>query len=104
MKDEIYDRIIKESFWDYNFSKNDLINICKGDDYRSKKFLFDKILKNSSDVLNDLNIFSENDKIRLLKDFTPPEFNYDFVNRRFNILKRLILKENVDIWELSWTK
>jgi len=104
MKKEIYERIIKESFWDYNFSVNDLINICDSNDYKSKKFLFDKILKNSSDVLIDLNIFSESDKIKLLKDFIPPKFNYDFINRRFKVLKRLILKEDVDIWELSWTK
>ena len=104
MNKEKYKRILKESFWDYNFSVNELISICESNDYNNKKFIFNKILKNSTDVLNDLTIFSDSDKIKLLKDFSPSKFNYDFINRRFKILKRLILKEEVDIWELSWTK
>jgi hypothetical protein len=99
-----YNRIIKESFWDYNFSIDELQNICESDDFRNKKFIFDKILKNSTDILNDIKIFTENDRINLLKSFKISNFNYDFINRRFKILKRLILKEDVEILELSWTK
>jgi len=102
--ENMYTRIIKESFWDYNFSIKELEIICNGDDFRSKKFIFDKILKNSTDVLSDIKIFTKKDRIDLLKDFKVPKFNYDFINRRFKILKRLILKENVEILELSWIK
>jgi hypothetical protein len=105
MKDkELYERIIKESFWDYNFTVYEIKEICQSNNLKNKKFVFEKILKNSTEILIDITIFTENDIIKLLKEFKPPKFNYDFINRRFKILKRLILKEEVEIMELSWIK
>jgi hypothetical protein len=72
------ERIIKECYWDYHISVEDLIAILSGDDVREKKQLFDKILTNSTERLYDIKKLFGKDLIALfLKDFNP-KYNRDF--------------------------
>lgn len=48
-----YDRILKDCFWDLNINDKDIDDILDNDDFRRKKFLFCKILLNSTRVLVD---------------------------------------------------
>ncbi len=95
--------ILKRCFWDYDFTENDIIRIIKSKDKtKEKAFLFAKILKNSDNVLNDLTIFNEKDLIFYLKEFQVPEFNFEYINTRYLILRNYFLNEKVNIPKLAW--
>jgi len=94
--------IIKECFWDYDFSENDISNILENGSEKEKIFIFSKILENSCNVLKALKIFNDIELSELLRLYKVPKFNSDFLNKRYKIIKYLILKESVDIPELKW--
>jgi hypothetical protein len=56
-----YDTMIKTIFWEYNFSIDDIKLMASSEDLKKKKFLFEKILLNSTNLLNDLEIFKRDD-------------------------------------------
>ena len=64
---ELYERIIRKSFWDYDFTIYKLKEICKSKNFRNKKFIFEKILKNSTEILIYITIFTKNDIVTLIK-------------------------------------
>ncbi len=95
-------RIKKECFWDYEFDEEELLQIAsKGIDVE-KSFLFAKIFEHSSDAINDLDIFDEQTKRTLLKNYNLSSFSKSRLQRRYDILKHFILFENNDIKELRW--
>ncbi len=96
------ERIKKECLWDYNFIPSELENIAKNGSAYEKRSLFAKILEHSSDALNDLNIFDENDKKNLLGSFKLNHYNESYLSKKYNILRHFILGENVEIRELKW--
>ena len=98
------ERILTECLWDYDFSKEKILNIVNKGNKREKIFLLEKIFVNSSNVLCDIEIFPKKDISGFLENYKVPKFNFAFLNRRFKILKFLILKQNVDIPELRWKK
>lgn len=98
------ERILSECFWDYNFSEDEILNIVNNGNKREKNFLFEKIFINSTDVLCDIEIFVKKDITEFLANYKVPKFNFNFLNRRYKILKFLILKQKVDIPELRWEK
>ena len=55
------DQIIKDYFWEYKFDEEKIRNLSKSTDFAEKKFLFGKILVNSTEVLSALGIFKFND-------------------------------------------
>ena len=84
-------------FWnDYKVDKLDF------NDETTKKMLFERIINYSPNLLKDLKIFTKEE----IKDFLysfKPVFNKDFVNRRINILKKILFNDkNVKIKELEW--
>ena len=80
-------RMIKECFWDYNISENDILDILKSNDIRKKAFLFEKILLNSTRLFHDLKIFNKSDLKLLLDEYKLPNFNRDFAFRRKNLVE-----------------
>jgi hypothetical protein len=62
-----YNRLIRECFWDLNISEHDIEQIISGDNQRSKKQLFKKILLNSSRYLIDLRLFDREELYFLLE-------------------------------------
>lgn len=97
-----YQRIIKDCFWDSNISKNDICAILKSDNIREKKYLFEKILLNSTKLFVDLSIFT----IKEIKDFTEtykvPQFNNQYIFRRKNLVEVFFLDKPLLIEELKW--
>ncbi len=98
-----YNQILKDCFWDSNFENSDIESILSGNDIRSKKFLFSKILLNSTNVLKDLKCFSKKELEEYIEDFKIPKFNKDFASRRKNIAEVYFLKKPLTITELQWT-
>ena len=98
-----YARVLKECFWDSNIDKNELIDIIESGNERELKKLFFKIIYNSQDKLLDLQIFSK-DQIRdFLSDFKIT-YNKKYIHKHIQIIKSLLLDEDVKIKELEWKK
>ncbi len=99
---KVLDKIIKECFWEYQFTSKDLIDIALGNQEREQLFLFGKIFENSTDVIKALEIFPEAVLLKLLKTHKVFRFNHRFLERRLKTLKYHFLKEQVSIPELEW--
>ena len=97
-----YKKIKKECFWEYNFSEKDIEEMASGYDMKKKRFLFDKILLNSTTLFNDLKIFSKEDLAILITEYRVPTFNYDYVFRRHNIAEVYFLDKPLLVDELKW--
>jgi len=95
-------RIIKECFWDMKLTANDIVDIANGEDWTQKKYLFRKLLLNSTRVLSDLKIFSQDDLKKLIEEFKVPQFNHDYIFRRHNIVEVYFLDKPLLIDELKW--
>jgi len=95
-------RVLKECFWDMKLTSDDMLNIAEGDDWANKKFLFRKILLNSTRMLTDLKIFNQADLKSLIETFSVPTFNHDYIFRRHNIAEVYFLDKPLLIDELKW--
>jgi len=99
---QIIKNILKDCFWEYSFTEKDIIDIIKGNDFAKKKFLFRKILLNSTRVLTDLKIFESSELKRMIEEFKVPKFNHDYIFRRHNIVEVYFLNKPLLINELKW--
>ena len=97
------DRIRKEFFWDYHFTNDEILSIANSANEREKKFLFSKILLNSNEMIQDLEIFSFNDLEIYLNDFQVSNFNYDYIFKRKNVAEAYFLEKKILVDELRWT-
>ena len=95
-------RVIKECFWDMQQTPQNIIDITKSHDWTQKKFLFRKILLNSTRMLNDLKIFEQDDLKELIENFNVPTFNQAYIFRRHNIAEVYFLDKALLIDELKW--
>ncbi len=95
-------RIIKECFWDYDFSAEDIERIVRKGSYKEKMFLFQKILANSTNILKDLRIFSKEELKELFKNYRVPQFNREFLQNRKGIAEYVFFDKPFDIPGLSW--
>ena len=104
MADEkIIEQIIKDCFWDMDFSIEEIDKIVNGEDFRKKAFLFDKILLNNTKLFAALSVFNKNDLERLIKEYKIPAFNKDIAKRRLNLAETYFFDKPLTIEELSWT-
>lgn len=97
-----YEKIKKECFWEYDFSKKDIKEMASSDDMQKKRFLFDKILLNSTTLFNDLKIFSKEDLAVLITEYKVPTFNYDYIFKRKNMAEVYFLDKPLLVDELQW--
>ena len=104
MADEkIIEQIIKDCFWDMDFSIEEIDKIVNGEDFRKKAFLFDKILLNNTKLFAALSVFNKNDLERLIKEYKIPAFNKNIAKRRLNLAETYFFDKPLTIEELSWT-
>jgi hypothetical protein len=96
------DKIIKDCFWEYDFLKEDIYNMANGTDISAKKFLFSKILANSTDMIKSMKIFSKDDLKELIESYKVPSFNSEFIKRRLNMLEFYFLDKELEVTELKW--
>ena len=97
-----YERILKDCFWDLNIKDKDIDDILNNNDLRRKKFLFSKILLNSTRVLIDLKIFKSAELKQMIEEYKVPRFNHDYIFRRKNIAEVYFLNKPVLVEELKW--
>ena len=102
LRDNELKRVVKECFWEMKLTPKDIVEIANGDDWTQKKFLFRKLLLNSTRVLSDLKIFSQDDLKSLIEVFKVPQFNHDYIFRRHNIVEVYFLDKPLLIDELKW--
>lgn len=98
-----YKKIIKDCYWDSNITVDDLKSIVANNDPRELKKLFSKIIYNSKDKLQALQLFTQQQLNELFSDFQAT-YNEKYINRHVLILKSLLLNEKHDIKGLEWKK
>lgn len=69
-----------------------------------KRFLFTKIFANSTNVLKVLEIFSLDEIKQFLDEFRAPRYNREYLQRKRDIVRHLMLNEPVSVKELEWRK
>ncbi len=97
-----YQQLIEDCFWDYDFRADDIAGITSSDDFQKKKFLFGKILANSTQLLKDLKIFSQEDLQSLVDAYSVPDFNHEFLCRRKNIVEFYFFNKKLMLEDLQW--
>jgi len=102
MQKETVTDIIRDCFWEYNFSEDDITSLAKSKDKQEQLFLFSKILENSKHLLKSMKIFSKNDLERLTNLYALPSFKYEYMARRINIVEYYFLDKPLTINELKW--
>ena len=96
------ENIIKECFWDYNFSKEDILNLASSHNLQERNFLFEKILLNSTNIFRDLKIFDKDILYDLLKNYKIPQFNSYHAFKRKNMAEVYFFDKPVLVNELKW--
>jgi len=95
-------RMLKECFWEYDFTYDDIMQIIEGSDWRKKSFLFEKILLNSTKMIKDLKIFKHSDLKKLIENYKIPQFNKEYIFKRKNIAEVYFLGKELLVNELKW--
>ncbi len=101
-KKELHDDILKYCFWDYKITLETLEKYISSDDWRLKKFVFEKIFCNSPMYHSDLMVFEKEDLLKLIAEYKVPQFNYEYLNKRHLIVRQLIVGEKVIVPGLEW--
>ena len=97
--------IIKECYWDYNITEDDILNIIESDDFRLKQKLFSKIIYNSRDRLKSLQIFKRDELKKLFNSFSVSKVYHEkYITRHLLVLRNIFLDENNIIEGLEWKK
>lgn len=98
----IYKRILKDCFWDYNFTDSDIAKLASSTNDRERMFLFQKILLNSTNLFNDLKIFKPDVLFELILNYQVPAFNYSHAFKRKNMAEVYFLNKPLLVNELKW--
>lgn len=97
-----YERMIKDCFWEYNFTLEDIQKLSLSDNSREKEFLFEKILLNSTNLFSDLKIFDSKNLANLISNYKVPSFNSAHAFKRKNLAEVYFLNKPLVINELKW--
>lgn len=97
-----YKRIISDCFWDSNIAEEDIDIMLHSEDIRTEKYLFEKILINSTDILSDLKLFKKDELKIIMKEYKVPAFNHDYIFRRKNIAEVYFFDAPLLVDELKW--
>lgn len=100
---KLISNILKECYWDYDLTEDDILGIISSDNMRLKQKLFAKIIYNSTDRLRDLRIFMPEDLPRLFNSFSP-SYRDTVVGIHVAALRNILLRENNRIEGLAWKK
>ncbi|KIM13334.1 MAG: hypothetical protein KU38_01385 [Sulfurovum sp. FS08-3] len=99
---EKLDRMRKECFWEYRLSDDEIRRLAKSPNEREQKFLFEKILLNSSVMFRDLKIFDTKRLEELIESYQPPICNHDYAFKRKNMAEVYFLNTPLLVDELRW--
>jgi len=96
-------RILKECFWDYDYTEDDLKQIIANADDREIKKLFSKIVYNATDKLQALQLFTQEQLKECFSTFKVT-YNKKYISKHVLVLKSLLLNETHYIKGLEWEK
>lgn len=96
------DRILKECFWESTMSSEDLLNLVRKGNKEEKRFVFEKILLNSTNLIDDISIFDVDELKELLENYTLPQFNQGHAAKRKNLIEVYYFNKDLIIDELRW--
>ncbi|HOV13542.1 MAG TPA: hypothetical protein PK771_04600 [Spirochaetota bacterium] len=99
----VLEKIIKECYWDYNITADDLIEKINSSDIREKSKIFNKIIENSTDKVFSLRIF-DSEELRKLFDQYNNTFNKKRIEKNILALRNIFLGEKNQIKGLEWKK
>lgn len=97
-----FDRIKKECFWEYSMSDEDIKRLAMSDNPQEQKFIFEKILLNSSAMFRDLKLFEQKLLKGLIDGYQVPTFNHDYAFKRKNMAEVYFLNKPLLVDELRW--
>ena len=97
-----FKRIINDCFWDSNVTEEDIDTMLHSEDTRAEKYLFEKILINSTNILADLRLFKKDVLKIIMNEYKVPSFNHDYIFRRKNIAEVYFFDEPLLVDELKW--
>jgi len=97
-----YKRIISDCFWDSNITVEDIFKMLHSGNIRAEKYLFEKILINSTNLLSDLELFKRDELKIIMKEYKIPTFNYNYIFRRKNIAEVYLFDAPLLVDELKW--
>ncbi len=97
-----YERMIKDCFWEYNFTFEEIQKLSQSDNAHEKEFLFEKILLNSTNLFADLKIFDSKILADLINNYKVPSFNSAHAFKRKNLAEVYFLNKPLTINELKW--
>ena len=100
---KVFDKIIKDCYWDYNITADDLIEKVNSSDMREKSKIFNKIIENSTERVFSLQIFAGED-LKKLFDQYQNTFTIKRIERNVLALRNLFLGEKNYIKGLEWKK
>jgi hypothetical protein len=100
---EIIETIIKECYWDYTITIEEVEKIVQSDSLRMKSKLFHKIIYNSTDRLQSLSLFKNEDLTDLFNSFSSLYQNKR-VEKSVLALRNLLLGEKNNIPGQEWKK
>ncbi|MDX9800138.1 MAG: hypothetical protein RBT69_02235 [Spirochaetia bacterium] len=99
-----FGKLVKESFWDYNLDKTEIIEKARHGSFREKKHIFEKILFNSSDCVRILMIlFNKSDLEELFNSVKINRYK-KYAERNIQLAKYFLIDKNIRIKELEWKK
>lgn len=96
------DRIRRECFWETTVAPEDILRMARAGNREEKKYIFEKILLNSSNLLDDISIFDLVDLKELLENYKLPEFNREHAAKRKNLVEVFFFDKDLVIEELLW--
>ena len=89
----LIENILKDCFWEYNFTHEEIIALANSQNQKEQEFLFSKVLANSKELFKSMKIFKHDDLKRMIENYQIPKFNQDFFVRRINMLEYYFLDE-----------
>ena len=97
-----YERIMKDCFWDYSFTEDELNSLSSSKNSIERSFLFQKILLNSMSLFSDLKIFKVEILRNLILNYRVPNFNSEYISKRKNMAEVYFLNKDAVVDELKW--
>jgi hypothetical protein len=74
---DLADLILKDCFWEYNFTKDDIYKLANSTDFKEKEFLFSKILTNATQMIKSVKIFTSDDLKELIASHWDQSFTFN---------------------------
>jgi len=102
IKNDLLKNILKDCFWDYHFSADEIEEIVINGSSEEKYFLFHKILAHSRHLLLSMEVFSRKDLEAMLNKKIPEGTRSDYLQHRKELVEFFYFDKELNRRELAW--